>query len=258
MNCEIVRGRLNAYVDRELSAPQALKVWGHLTQCSECRKFLAQYRRLTFLASGIRTVRQPMKPSLRILKAGFASSILLLALLMGSHSLAARAPRGIVYDQRAISGRAVPISEIYEEGDHLVVKDVHSGAVLARASGKTGVDAYHAVSDAEKSMPSQIDLSIKAVHPPRGINPKLNQEIFILKGDAPAQGIAQPVIVFFTGDIVELKGIDFPNGEHCLFVKILDPHFFENMNAKSVDFEVRPDVQWRPARPELDQSKNKR
>jgi len=222
--CKSVQERLNALLDRELSVFDWFRVRLHLSHCAECRKCLADYHRISRAADQVRLV-SVSRP--RNLVPAFALSATVLAVFALAIWPKPKQPQALVFDKAAMVGNLKPSSAIYAEGDHLVLRDPKTGMVLATSPGQTRLDAFNIISLANKvplTQPKEVRIAL-APDAAVSINEKDAIEIVLLEGGDVLIKEAEPTVVFFTGDSVDLKTLNLPSKGPAFFVKIIDPGF---------------------------------
>lgn len=229
MKCERAQVYLNACVDRELGLANWFRVQLHLVSCTSCRLNHKQFKQMTRVARSLRHLGLP-----RVLHQAYvvAASIIIVVFVVWQIWLRAKAPQALVYDRVDINGMASPISAIYSEGDHLVVRDTKTGKILASSVGQSRQDAFNVIWDSSHRN-SADPVRIQFSDLPQGgdSSPGKGDDILILKGgDLPRD--RAPTIVFFKGDISNMINIRPPNDGPMFLVKIIDPNFMpgEDMN----------------------------
>lgn len=244
-NCEQIQSQLNALIDGELPIFRRLAISFHVLKCQECRERLDQYRRISFAATKIRVFEPVSNPKLKLRFAygGLVAVVIgLLAFPIWPKAQTPK-PQALIYDQNALIGKAMPVSAIYSEDNRFVVRDTENGNVLASAPGKTRTDAFNAISIANHASPNEAK-EIELVFGSGSIHPPKNRdEVFILKSDGLPEKDGEPVMIFFSGEITELRGIELPKKGPVFFVQVLDPKF------------IPETIRWQPTTPILPPNK---
>lgn len=227
--CSSVVEKLNALLDHELSAGDWVRVRCHLATCGECRKRLVEYRRLTVAAKQVRAV-QPRPQWIRLVPAS-AVALLVVAIFVTRFLPKKEEPLAIVIDEASLAGDLKPTSAFYAEGNSLVLRDPKNGMVLASAPGHTRQDAFQAISIANKAQkttkPRAFRIELDQAEP--GLRPKVPDGLVALQS-ADVIKEDEQIVIFFSGETDDLKGLKLPVKGPVYFVKIIDPRFFSDMN----------------------------
>lgn len=227
--CAPVVEKLNALLDHELSVGDWVRVRWHLIACTSCRQRLVEYRRLTNAATYIRSAH--VRPRWIRLVPVLAFGLVVAVICATKFLPKKEEPLAIVIDEASLAGDLKPTSAFYAEGNSLVLRDPKSGMVLASAPGHTRQDAFQAISIANKAQrttkPRAYRIELDQTNP--GLSIKVPDGLVALQS-ADVVKEDEQIVIFFSGEPDDLKGLKLPLKGSVYFVKIIDPKFFSDMN----------------------------